>query len=364
MKAQTHGLIVAAATILLATRGFALAEGVSDCNKALILDTYQSFDSQHVDWRLADHVDQGTWNTITHNGSVTVPIYGVPSGGSYSDFHNSVEKNIHDHSESLTLDQAHNVMWTGLGANGGEAYRDCLRTIEATGSGLHVAVKYATADQISLILQWAPVGSESNPVTPSYKGITRDESGNPLPSALAAGSTSIILKRPATERIFVVNVPGHSDQVVLEPLPPPPPPLHSPIPFSYHMTGGTQHAPFPGNGGNCNCGSSGVAFYTAPTGLQSVTDILAQAGQPFSFRWDSASICRGLTIEHYPTNMGTVDFGQGTKAVPPEIDGVVTATYPDPGSYPVTFDFRVKCLNLHCSNVCASHGTVTVNVGG
>ena len=134
--------------------GSAFAQGLASCNDALVRATYNRFDSQQVDWRLAKFVNEETYNNIKHDAGANAVIYGFPAGASYGDFSNTVDIKFNSVQESLSLSQALNVMWTGLDPNSPSAYSDCLRAQVLNGFSLHVAVKFATDSDIALTIKW------------------------------------------------------------------------------------------------------------------------------------------------------------------------------------------------------------------
>ena len=116
-RRKTQGLVMvkllAISTCFLTLwSGFALAQ--AQCDAALVLSTYTSWDSSHVDWRLSTMVTKEGYDTIKHDTDANGTIYGIPVGANYDDFHNRVEQEMNSRHESLTTDQARNVMWTGL----------------------------------------------------------------------------------------------------------------------------------------------------------------------------------------------------------------------------------------------------------
>src|SRR4051812_41700772 len=111
---QLQAFILLTTLLLIGNSTLAFSEGVKDCDSALIVATYSRTDKQFVDWRMAENVDEGSWNTITHNGSVNVPIYGVMAGASYGDYKQSINTLKRSNSRSFNSDTFRNVVWTGL----------------------------------------------------------------------------------------------------------------------------------------------------------------------------------------------------------------------------------------------------------
>lgn len=282
------------------------------------------------------------------------------------DFSTRVEQEFERLNTSSTRDQAINIMWTGLDPNAVTAYSTCLQTQVLSNRGLHAVVKSATATDIAVLLSWVPQGDDPSSITLDYTGrVTTDTSGRPLPRSLTQGNKIFVVGRPSAQRTLAINSRGWSDSITLEPIPLPPPPFPKPTPFAFHLTAvGFQHHPFiPIPGGQCGCGPNSIAFYENANGPNSnVADIQGRAGVPLGFRWDAAEVCRGKGIRGFPQNLGTIDFGQGTKANLPDIDGIVQVTYPDAGTYSVNVSQAATCADLHCSVSCAAQGSLQINI--
>jgi hypothetical protein len=56
------------------------------CSDALVISTYDRFETKHVDWRLASHVFGTAYNEIRDKAGASATIYGVPVGANYGDF--------------------------------------------------------------------------------------------------------------------------------------------------------------------------------------------------------------------------------------------------------------------------------------
>jgi hypothetical protein len=208
-------------SILISARA---ASPQSVCDAALIKSTYNSFSSDQMDWRLATLVSERDYNEIKQDAGANAVIYGVPVGATYSDFQKSVHDKLQTYNESLTRNQLRNILWTGLDPNSPGAYEECLKAQVFAARGLHMAVKFATKSDISLVVKWNPQGSDpaNIPVTWNWQGA----SAAPLPKSIQQGDTIVVVQRPKQERTLALNYKGFSDSVVLEPLeklPPLPP---------------------------------------------------------------------------------------------------------------------------------------------
>lgn len=91
--------------------------------------------------------------------------------------------------------------------------------------GLHATVKYATINDIAIVVQWDPPSVNDPPkASVTWTGIKSDVNGAALPSVLSNGETAIIVRRPKIQQALAVNTNGYQDSVILTPLPPQLPP--------------------------------------------------------------------------------------------------------------------------------------------
>lgn len=209
MKRALCGLV---AIIWITSSAF--AAGV--CDAALILSTYNSFSSDHIDWRLATFVSDKEWEQIRHDQGSNAVIYGIPVGETYSDFQNRVREKISVYHVSLTHNQMLNILWTGLDPNAATAYSACLHSQLFATRGLHLAVTTATKNDISLLVSWNPQGKDFATINPSWIWAVKGK--DKLPTSLQQGLTTVVLLRPAQVYTFAVNYPGFTDAIVVEPL--------------------------------------------------------------------------------------------------------------------------------------------------
>lgn len=204
----------------------ARAQGV--CDAALVKSTYNSFSSDHLDWRLATLVTQKEYDDIKQEEGANAVIYGIPVGESYKDYQTHLKEKLSSYHESLTHDQIVNILWTGLDPNSPSAYRDCLNAQIFAARGLHMAVVSATKSDVSVIVSWNPQGSDPSRITPRWTW--HGAGAASLPSALTQGSTTVVLPRPDIQRTLAINYPGFTSSAVLEPLAKLPP-LPAPAPW-------------------------------------------------------------------------------------------------------------------------------------
>src|SRR5690242_4329785 len=204
--------LLPAACLAMLWSGSALAQ--AECDPALVRSTYSSWDSSHVDWRLATIVTKDVYDTIKQGGGANATIYGIPVGADYEEFRKHVDEEMRSHQESLTTEQARNIMWTGLDPNSPSVYAQCIDAFLRKQPGLHLAVRSATDNDISLIVGWNPQGPLPNSINVTWSPPNLD--GVIMPRQVTAGTQIVILPRPSGKRQIAVNFPGFSDSTVLE----------------------------------------------------------------------------------------------------------------------------------------------------
>jgi hypothetical protein len=336
-----------------------LAADADKCKDALVIATYNKFDAQHLDWRLATLVTEGQWDQISHSAGVNAVIYGVPVGASYSDFHSNAMQKLDSHEESLTQDQFENILWTGLDPNSPSAYKTCIESQIFQSDGLHMAVKAATASDVTVMVAWHPVRSDPKRITPSWDW---DGKGT-LPHTINAGVTTARVVRPSQQKQLVINFNGASDSVTIDPAaivsvaPPPPPnaPLvvkGVPIPIDFQ---GKNRGQVPG----CACGDLAITFPGNP--------FAAKVFEPFRFRYDASSMCRGQGFDRFHGNISwdgnqSTNMGNANNGTWPGIAGTVVTTFSKAGDYNVAAYISVDCLDNGCRNTCTANGVAQVHI--
>lgn len=190
---------------------------VSECDGALILSTYNSLEASKSDWRMARHVDEGTYSQVKNEAGGSAVIYGIPMGANYSEFEENIRNYSNSENESLTQEQFRNVAWTGLGDSAADAYKTCIKS---QSRGIAIVPDRATDSDITFRVSYSPIGGSANPLPVTWFGA---ESGsNVLPTQVSAGETIVILKRPDKSSTLALNsadASGFSDSVILTPLP-------------------------------------------------------------------------------------------------------------------------------------------------
>jgi hypothetical protein len=195
---------------------------ISQCNAALIKDTYNVQTSRLKDWRLAERVDKETYNEIKDKAGANAVIYGVPVGASWEEFSKNVENLKSSHSESLREEEAINILWTGLSPQSGDAYKHCLDDVTRS-PGIYLTVVHATETDVSINVRWLPMGGLDT-VHLLWSGELANHA-NHLPSSIRTGSQTIVVKRPSVEQQLAVNAVDNrqvsfaSDSIVLTSLP-------------------------------------------------------------------------------------------------------------------------------------------------
>jgi hypothetical protein len=196
------------------------------CDSALVKSTYNSSANTKIDWRLADLVDQNTYEEIKHNGAGSATIYGVPVGANYEDYKNTIASYKQSTNQSLSYSQQVNVAWTGLDPNAPSAYRDCLRA-EQLKTGLHAFVIAATTTNILVRINWNVPGFATTRI--EIAGAD-SQMQRLFPGVVGNGEVTVAIPRPKAQIAVAINSVqplGYSTEITFEPLPPPPPPIDS-----------------------------------------------------------------------------------------------------------------------------------------
>lgn len=205
--------------ITLSLMGFLFVAGpvtaAGVCDSALIISTYNSFSSDHIDWRLATLVTEKEYDEIKHDEGVNAVIYGIPVGQNYSDFQKSVREKQKSYKESYVRDQLRNIQWTGLDPNGAGAYKKCLESEVLNGRGLHLAVKSATDNDVAVIVSWNPQLNDPPSITADWKWAEKGKAD--LQTHIQQGTTTVVIPRPKQVHTLAINFPGASDSIVIEP---------------------------------------------------------------------------------------------------------------------------------------------------
>lgn len=218
---KNHIYLLVLPVLTLGAVSTALAQ--ESCDGALVRATYNLSNNVGLDWRLADLVDQATYDQVKHDAGANAVIYGVPVGANYSDYKNHVDTLKKQHNEQLTYTQQLNVAWSGLDPNSVNTYRDCLNAKILNSNGLRGAVIGATKSDISVLFRWNVPGNPKTSV--NWSGVP-SQLKSLFPKSISQGDVTIVVPRPQQEMSIAANAPGYTTQaIVLEPLPPPAPDL-------------------------------------------------------------------------------------------------------------------------------------------
>lgn len=207
------------AIALMCCAGSAAAQQEDTCADALVMSTYSKIDMSNTDYRLAWQVSEKAYDQVKKDAGVNAIIYGVPVGASYGDFQKSIREKSSNYSSSFSQFQASNVQWTGLDPNSANAYSECIRSKRFSRDGIHLAVKSATKDEVTVWIKWSPRGSIPW-ARPEWTW--NSDGSNLLPRTLVAGEKSVVLPRPTKPLTLAVNYKGYEDSIVVEPFPVPP----------------------------------------------------------------------------------------------------------------------------------------------
>jgi hypothetical protein len=143
--------------------------------------------------------------------------------GDYSKYHETATSQENDRNESLTQDQADNILQTALDPSSPSLYQSCLQSQIFNTAGLQAAVRQATDDQVELEVRWMVPGN-GNSITVTWTPSVIE--GVQIPAVIPNGSLTIIVPRPKKATLVAANFGGFSTGALrLTPLPPEPGPL-------------------------------------------------------------------------------------------------------------------------------------------
>jgi len=220
-----------ALAILVGVNGSIAAQGISgiqDCDRALIVSTYNRTDQQFIDYRMAEQVDQQAYEEVRRSAGANATIYGVPMGANWGDFRQNIQRYRQSASVSFSVNTFRNVAWTGLGANSLAAYNHCLDTVAILEKrGVRLLILRVTERDVIIKVKYNPQIPSAPSMLPlnwSYTGGTQLNLPSEIPSA---GEYLVIVPRPGPGRedtLLVNTSAGAADIGVTGlPLPSPPP---------------------------------------------------------------------------------------------------------------------------------------------
>lgn len=189
-------------------------------------DTLQQNSALSTDYRFSRYITQEQWQQRRIGAEGQTLIQGIPAGGRFEEYVNNITRYADSRQAFASFAQAANLMWTGLSAEGGAAYRACLDAYVLAQGGLHLTVLRATTSDIVLRVHYLPrrgIGSMPPTISLAWSGAipARDTS---LPQSInLGGSQDIRILRPTVESSVTVNSGGsESDSIIITPLPPRP----------------------------------------------------------------------------------------------------------------------------------------------
>lgn len=197
-----------------------------ECSDALIVETYSRYSEANMDWRLSQFVSEEEWNSIQKDAGANAIIYGVPMGGSYSEYKAASSKKISEMGESLTSQQVDNILWTGLGGNSLEAYQKCL---QSKSYGLFLYPRKATKTALEIVLEYRPTNSDGGAITLDWAS-TSPQVGKRPTSISPNNKWTFFVTRPSDSGDILLAVNGGgltAPAVVITAYPPPPPQWNS-----------------------------------------------------------------------------------------------------------------------------------------
>lgn len=193
------------------------AADVSACNATLIRATYQSAQSRFLDWRLAEMIDESTYQQLKQGMGANATIYGVPMGAKYENFKENINTFRKITNVSLTTSEFQNILWTGLDPVAGQAYAKCIDAQVTTSNGLFLIPRQANENFITIVIRLRAPSSAANRLPVTWGGYR--PTSVTLPREIARGDDyTVEIPRPRQTRTLVINGGGYTDSIEITPL--------------------------------------------------------------------------------------------------------------------------------------------------
>ena len=219
-------LVVAFAVFVACSSSSALGQQISDCDHALVISTYKSIDQEKLNYSMAYNLSKSEWSDASHNIGADFPLFGVPIGLSYDDYHKSASQSGESGSSNYSRDTYRNILWTKLDVNSPKVYSECLNALTRTSHGLSIYDVHGTDTDINFFLHYSVVGSSApNPLSLKWVSVDTGLDISKLPTKIGGGDITVTVRRPVKSATLGVNADGLAASLVLTPLPPPPYPL-------------------------------------------------------------------------------------------------------------------------------------------
>lgn len=228
-----RGGFVALLLIAFVSPASTWAANVSQCDNALVKESFSATSSVNTDFRLAELVSKETYDNLKSEFKGTTAIYGVPVGADYGEYKSNAQKMTSLTNSSLTEDVAHNVAWRGVDPNAVDGYKACLWAATASQEGLHLLARNATEDQVTVLVRWVPPTEGPRSIAVKWN-LKKDQITSNLPMVIHMNTEErVVIKRPTKTPFIVVvdNGKGRNDDLVVTPYIPAPalPPITPPF---------------------------------------------------------------------------------------------------------------------------------------
>jgi hypothetical protein len=186
-----------------------LAAAQSECDAALVQSSYKNLYEYQSDWRLAKYVTEEVFNERKMSASAEGELFDVPLKGSFDDYKAAQQRLERQHNESMSLDEARNIFWTGLDENAVTAYTACLDAI-ANRDGLYLQVVASDDDTVIVMIRLDLPGVLETQLSWTEPVV----GGQTLITTVKQGTTNVSIPRTGQPVVLAANIDHYASNTV------------------------------------------------------------------------------------------------------------------------------------------------------
>lgn len=217
--AQGAATATLAATVVFFSVSGAAAQ-VSDCAVALVRDQGELDMRRAQSLAQAEMIYRSSERSKQWEGSIRVPIKGVPVGGNAQSAESARDAYFSQSNLNWTDDRVVSVATQTLSRNSVETYRTCIDGIQTY--GVRILAHDAQEDEVTITIRW--IGAAGSGATTGDVNFSGGAVTTPITGSWRNGeSRGYIVKRdPSRDLRIVANIGGATDNIFLSRWPPPP----------------------------------------------------------------------------------------------------------------------------------------------
>ena len=172
------------------------------CSEALVIDRLKIEDFHTSDSRMSVLVDEKVYNEASKSMEGNAKLYGVPIGGSYSEYKALASEIRSRYENEYHSEDALSISWSGLGKNAADAYKACLASHHVM-QGLTLELDQASDKEIVLSLHWKKGIGGPEKIDLRWKGDVAAVAALPSEIADTPDGLPFIIPRPEEGSYFL-----------------------------------------------------------------------------------------------------------------------------------------------------------------